>query len=116
MSASRKHLRPDELKDAAEILRKVLRVIRPEEDGRRDAMVRRRVEGAIAAAELAVGKTRLVSRMHRREIRVDRTATGSDGTTDRRQISAIVSRLRRSAFPGAHSGQSAFPIFRRSRQ
>ena len=42
-----------DLKDAAQILREVLRVIPPEEDTPRDAMVRRRVEGAIAATELA---------------------------------------------------------------
>jgi len=56
MSTSRKRPRPDELRDAAQLLRDVLKAIRREDDSPRDAMVRRRVEGAIAATELAAGE------------------------------------------------------------
>jgi hypothetical protein len=53
MSAHQKRLGPDELSHAARLLREVLKAIPPEEDAPRDAKIRRRVEGAIAATELA---------------------------------------------------------------
>jgi hypothetical protein len=56
VSTSRKPLQPDELKNAAEIMGEILEAIPPEEDRPRDAMVRRRVEGANAATELAAGE------------------------------------------------------------
>jgi hypothetical protein len=46
----------DDLSEAAKLRREVLKGIPPDEDGRRDAVVRRRAEGAIAAAELAAGE------------------------------------------------------------
>jgi hypothetical protein len=55
MTASRKPTRTD-LKEAARLLREIVNAIPSEEDGPRDAMVRRRVEGAIAATELAAGE------------------------------------------------------------
>ena len=56
MIARRKPPGRDELSDAARLLREVLKAIPPEEDGPRDAKVRRKVEGAIAATELAAGE------------------------------------------------------------
>jgi hypothetical protein len=43
MNASHKPPRRDDLSDAAKLLREVLKAIPSEEDGRRDAVVRRRV-------------------------------------------------------------------------
>lgn len=54
--STRKRLREDELRDAAQLLREVLKAFPSDEDRPRDAVVRRRVEGAIAAAELAAGE------------------------------------------------------------
>jgi hypothetical protein len=56
MNAPRKPPGRDDVSDAAKLLRDVLKAIPPEDDGPRDAKVRRRVEGAIAAAELAAGE------------------------------------------------------------
>lgn len=54
-SVTRPISRP-ELTKAAALLRNILAAIPGEEDARRDALVRRRIEGAIAAAELAAGE------------------------------------------------------------
>lgn len=54
--SARKRLREDELRDAAKLLREILKAIPSEGDRPRDAVLRRRVEGAIAAAELAAGE------------------------------------------------------------
>jgi hypothetical protein len=54
MSARRKPSGRYDLSDAARLLREVLKAFPPEADGPRDAMVRRRVEGAVAT-ELAAG-------------------------------------------------------------
>jgi hypothetical protein len=48
--------KPDELAESAGLLRDVLDYFPASEDKPRDAVVRRRVEGAIAAAELAAGE------------------------------------------------------------
>jgi hypothetical protein len=56
MSDRRKQPSRDDLTDAARFLREMLKAIPSDEDSRRDAVVRRRVEGAIAAAELAAGE------------------------------------------------------------
>ena len=53
MSAHHKAPTREDLSDAAKLLREVLKAIPREVDGPRDAMIRRRVEGAIAATELA---------------------------------------------------------------
>jgi hypothetical protein len=56
MTARRKQPSRDDLTDAAGLLREVLTAISSEWDRPRDAVVRRRVEGAITAAELAAGE------------------------------------------------------------
>jgi hypothetical protein len=48
--------KPDELAESAGLLRDVLDYFPASEDKPREAVVRRRVEGAIAAAELAAGE------------------------------------------------------------
>ena len=56
MNGRRKQPSRDDLRDAAEQLRNMLKAIPSDEDRPRDAMVRRRIEGAIVAAELAAGE------------------------------------------------------------
>jgi len=56
MNARRKQPSRDDLRDAAKVLREILKAIPSEGDRPRDAVVRRRIEGAIAAAELAAGE------------------------------------------------------------
>jgi len=51
------HLKRDDLAEGAELLRGVLDSLSPDEDRPRDAVVRRRIEGAVIAAELATGET-----------------------------------------------------------
>ncbi len=52
MNGRRKQPSRDDLRDAAEQLRNMLKAIPSDEDRPRDAMVRRRIEGAIVAAEI----------------------------------------------------------------
>ncbi len=56
VNARRKQPSRDDLTDTATLLREILMAIPSEEDRPRDAMVRRRAEGAIVATELAAGE------------------------------------------------------------
>ena len=56
MNARRKRPNHDDLSEAAKLLREILKAMPSEDDRPRDAVVRRRVEGAITAAELAAGE------------------------------------------------------------